>query len=307
MDNLLDKRFVIVAGKGGVGRTTVSFVLGQVAANYGRRTLVCLCNAQPRCVDLLGDVVLNTKIRKLSKMLHVVNLEPHACQKEYGMKHLNNRALHALIFSSRMVTGFLDAVPGLSDWAMLGKATFHALETEDSRPRYDMVIFDSPATGHGLNILALPRAIVSAVPTGRMREEALARCELLENPDLAEVLPVTLPEEMPVNETMEFVSSLGELGLVVKRIVVNMMVSSQLSPELQDMIQGAMKNQALPSWLLPSAAALSRQQTQNESLDRLFKHIPVGKIVLPTVARESLTEASLPTLVEAFSTQLKGQ
>ena len=307
MSNLLDKRFIVIAGKGGVGRTTVSLVLGQMAASLGRRTLVCLCNAQPRYVDLLGDVVLSTTIRKISEMLHVVNLEPKACQKEYGMQHLNNRTLHALVFSSKTVTRFLDAVPGLSDWAMLGKATYHALETVNGQPKYDLVVFDSPATGHGLNILALPRAIVSAVPTGRMREEALARCELLEDPSLSEVIPVTLPEEMPVNETVEFVSSLAELGLFVERVVVNMVASDHMSPELKDLVQQAMKSETVPSWLLPASAALSRQEMQQESLERLLERIPAEQIILPGIAKDSMNEASLLSLVTALTSQLNGR
>ncbi|MCP4602017.1 MAG: ArsA family ATPase [Proteobacteria bacterium] len=302
MTALLDKDFIVVAGKGGVGRTTVSMVLGRIASSRGKRTLVCLGNAPSRYCDLLGDVVLDATIRKVSKFLDVVNLEPRASQEEYGLKVLHNHTLHRLIFGSQIVRGFLDAVPGLAEWAMLGKATFHALNIVDGRPEYDIVVFDSPATGHGLDLLALPRAIASAVPAGRMHEEALARLELMEDPSRSEVIPVTIPEEMPVNEAGEFVSGLSELGLIVERITINMVTQSAIRPELASLLNRIWTQpEPPPSWLLPTAAALGRQRVQVESIERLRTAVPANQIILPLIPGGSLDEASLLVLAEAFA------
>ena len=301
MPRLFDKRFVIVAGKGGVGRTTVSLVIGRIAASLGKRALVCLSNAPPRYFDLIGDVALGSTIRKVSKTLDVVNLEPRACQEEYGLRILRSRTLHMLIFGSRLVRGFLDAVPGLAEWAIFGKATFHALRTVDGKPEYDIVVFDSPATGHGLDVLSLPSAIVSAVPAGRMREEALARCELMEDPDRCEVVPVTVPEEMPVNETAEFVAGLHRLGLPVERIVINMVTQSKVSPVLESMVKTATDKNDIPSWLLPAAAVLGRCGAQEESISRLGSILPIGQIKLPLIPGGSLDEASLLALTAAWN------
>ena len=179
MTSLFDKRCVAIAGPGGVGRTTVSLALGRLAAGRGRRTLVCLCNVFSGNADVLGDMKVDATIRTVSENLDVVNLEPRSSQEEYGRRVVRNRAVHRLVFGSRVVRGFLDAVPGLAEWAVLGKATFHAMERIGGSSRYDMVIFDSPAHGHGLDTLALPRAIVASVPSGQMRDEARARCRLM--------------------------------------------------------------------------------------------------------------------------------
>ena len=95
------------------------------------------------------------------------------------------------------ITRTVPATDGKYVFSLDPKATFHALEKIGHSPRYDMVIFDSPAHGHGLDTLALPRAIVTSVPSGQMREEARIRCRLMEDEALTEVIPVTLPEEGP--------------------------------------------------------------------------------------------------------------
>jgi anion-transporting ArsA/GET3 family ATPase len=298
MTGLLDKRFIVVAGKGGVGRTTISLALGQLAASRKKRTLVCLCNAPPRYSCMLGDMILDSNIRRVSNKLSVVNLQPQKSQEEYGLRILRSPVLHRLIFGSRVVRTFLDAVPGLAEWAMLGKATFHALEESGEEFLYDLVVFDSPATGHGLDILALPRAIASTIPTGRMREEAWARCQLLENPDLCEVVPVTLPAEMPVNETVEFVRALKRLKLSVKQIVVNMVHEKKFSPKLVRLLQNETRGEDWPAWLLPTAAARGQLVSQVESLERLAHQVPLPQISLPFLSDQNLDETSVIYLAE---------
>jgi anion-transporting ArsA/GET3 family ATPase len=300
MDDLLGKRFVVVAGKGGVGRTTVSLVIGRLAASRGKRVLVCLANAPPRYSDLLGETVLDATIREASGGLHVVNLDPRACEEEYGLIILHNRTLHRLVFGSRIVRTFLDAVPGLAEWAMLGKATYHALGTPGGRPEYDMVVFDSPATGHGLDMLALPRAIVSAVPGGRMRDEAELRVALMSDEALCEVVPVTIPEEIPVNETIELAEALGRLGLAVRRVVVNRVSLRADTEELGRIAGLAGEGASRPSWLVPATSALRARRAEEDSLARLAKAIRVPQIDLPALQGGRLHEGSLLTLVRAF-------
>ena len=303
---LLDKRFVAVTGKGGVGRTVVSLIIGHAASRRGKRVLVCLCNAPSRYSDLVGGLVIDDSIRSVSGRLDIVNLEPRASREEYGLAILKNRLLHRLIFGSRVVRAFLDAVPGLSEWAILGKATFHALErTPDGEYIYDLVILDSPTTGHALDILALPRAIASSVPAGRISEEARQRLDLMEDPNMCEVVPVTVPEEIPVNECIELVESVLKLGLPVERVVVNM-VSKFDRPFLERIRRELAGNEAEPqSWLLPAAIVSGRERDQEENIERLGSMVPLPRIELPLVAGGYLDEAPLLGLVEEFESGLE--
>jgi anion-transporting ArsA/GET3 family ATPase len=306
MSELYSKRFVVVAGKGGVGRTTLAMALGRCAAGQGRRTLVCLCNAPLRYSRLLGGVALGSEIRQVADRLDAINLEPRAAREEYGLMVLKNRTLHRLVFGSRMVQAFLDAVPGLAEWAMLGKATYHALREIDGLPQYDLVVLDSPATGHGLDVLSLPRAIMSAVPSGRMREEAQRRVSLMEDRERCEVLPVTIPEEMAVNEAIELVVGLRALDLSVERLVVNQVQTAEHGAVVAERVDAAVADGELPEWLMPAAAAVSAQRAQQASIERLTSAVSAEMIQLPALAPGGLDEASLLEIARVLHTELTG-
>lgn len=304
MGSLFDKRFVVVAGKGGVGRTTVSMILGVCAARMGKRTLVCLANAPLRYSELLGGVTLQGGIHEAAQNLHVVNLNPVLSREEYGHMVLPSRTLHRIVFGSRLVNAFFDAVPGLAEWSMLGKATYHALNETDGEPEYDMVVFDSPATGHGLDILALPGAIVSSVPAGRMREEAVQRVEIMRDHSRFEVIPVTVPEEMPVSEVLELLEALKDRGFPVERVVVNMISVSRASEDLEALVGDVESCEPIPDWLLPSAVEVGARREHDESMRRLEALVSVPLIRLPMISPSGLDEGSLLRLAQEFYAKL---
>ncbi len=301
--SFFDKEFVVVGGKGGVGKTSLTVALGKLSARRGRRTLICLANAPARYRALLGGVPLTPEISTIEKNLDAVNLEPRASQEEYGRSVLPSRTLHKLVFGSQVVRTFLDAVPGLAEWAMLGKATYHALASTPQQPKYDIVLFDSPATGHGLDVLGLPRAIAASVPAGRIRDEALQRVELLEDPSRTEAIPVTLPEEMPVTETREYIAGLRELHLPVERVIVNRFLSDPPSAGLKAAVEDEGKK-ALPEWMLPAAVALGAYASQKHAIERLERNLRIPIIVLPHLREEGLGAADIDVLADELEPQI---
>jgi anion-transporting ArsA/GET3 family ATPase len=127
------------------------------------------------------------------------------------------------IFDSKYVSGFLSGTPGLKEWSLLGKAWYHATEEEPGgRARFDVVLFDAPATGHGLDMLRVPKVIVDIAPPGVLRSDAERAWEMFRDPERSGVVVVTLPEEMPTNETLELCAALRtELALPIAELVVN--------------------------------------------------------------------------------------
>jgi anion-transporting ArsA/GET3 family ATPase len=303
MPDLFDRRLVVVAGKGGVGRTTVSMIVGRSAARRGRSTLVCLANAPLRYADLLGGVALGSEPRRVGDRLHVVNLEPRAAREEYGLQVLPSPTLHRLVFGGRTVQAFLDAVPGLAEWAVFGKASYHALREIDGRPEYDLVVFDSPATGHGLEVLALPRAILAGVPGGRMREEAARRVELMADPARFEILPVTIPEEIAVNEAIELVEASSRMGFPARRIVVNGVAVDDTLDGVATLLEGAGRD---ADWLRPGVMLLERRAAQRRSLARLREATGLPLLLLPQLGSNGLDEASWLSLARLFHKMLAG-
>ncbi|MGD8858755.1 MAG: ArsA family ATPase [Myxococcales bacterium] len=299
-------RFVVAIGKGGVGKSAVSAALALMLAREGRRVLVAMCNAKERLSYLLETDPVGPQIRNVAPNIDAVNMEPGAALEEYGMMVLRVRALYKLIFENRFVSAFLRGTPGLEAWAMLGKAQYHAFETlPDGRPRYDTVIVDAPATGHGLDLLRVPHVILDVVPPGPLRKDAERAWEMFSDPRQAGVLVVTLPEEMPTNETLELYQAVTEeLGLPVCGLAANMVLPRLFSDEeaalLQELDTG--DEPALSAMARASRERASREQIQAECLHRLSRDMPVPSVKLPLLFTHDLRREGVEALSQALKT-----
>ena len=222
MSTLADKRFVLVTGKGGVGKTTVCAAEALALAAKGKRVLVALCNAKERLSTLLDSPPIGPRVTAVAENIWAVNMRPDEALEEYGTLVFHSRALYRALFDNRYVRAFLRAVPGMQEWSMLGKAWWHTTEKlPDGSFKYDVVLLDAPATGHGLDMLRVPKVILEVVPPGLLRRDAERAMALLQDPQTCAVVLVTLPEEMPTTETIELARALVELKLPIWRVVVN--------------------------------------------------------------------------------------
>ena len=101
---------------------------------------------------------------------------------EYGVKVLRSELVTRALFENRAVRGLLGAIPGLDAYALLGKAWFHTTEMRDGRPRYDLVIFDGPASGHAALDAAHPAGDPERDAEGAARRATRARSRTAEGP-----------------------------------------------------------------------------------------------------------------------------
>ncbi len=229
---LLDRRLVVVTGKGGVGKSTVSAALALVAVRAGKRVLVCEVNAQERVAPLLGAPPSGPVIREVLPGLSTVNVTPHEAMREYGLLVLKFRTIYEAVFENRLVRYFLRVVPSLAELVMLGKILHEAKAVEDGRPRWDLVVIDAPATGHAVQLLRVPSALVDTVPGGPLRHDADWMEAMLVDPARTAVAIVTLPEEMPVNEAVELDAQIrGVLGMHRAALFVNAMPEARFTAE----------------------------------------------------------------------------
>ncbi len=226
---LFQSRFVIVAGKGGVGRTTVCAALGLAAARYGLRTCILQLNTRDDIGRIYG---LNASAHEPVRLdpqlpLFAADLRPSDALREYGQMKLRFRALHSIVFENDMMRRLLRMIPGMNEMLMLGKAWhMEAMDKKpDGSPTWDLLIVDAPATGHGVSLLRLPQVIVQAVPYGPMAEDANAMKALLEDPSRTGLHVVTLPQELPASEALELCEQAKTvLGVPTGYLFVNQML-----------------------------------------------------------------------------------
>src|SRR5580658_6598672 len=232
------RHFLLVAGKGGVGKTTVCAAKDTALAAEGKRVLVAMCNAKERLSTMLGSDLIGSDVSLVAKNVWAVNMDPEKALEEYGMMTLKVRALYKTVFDNRYTRSFFRAVPGIHDWSMLGKAWWHTTEKNDDGSRkYDTVLLDAPATGHGLDMLRVPKVIVDIVPPGLLRRDAERAWAMFQDPAQSGVVLVTLPEEMPVTETIELARALvDQLQLPIDRVIVNSVLPELFTREERSLL-----------------------------------------------------------------------
>jgi anion-transporting ArsA/GET3 family ATPase len=227
-----DRRLVVVTGKGGTGKSTVAAALAVLGVRAGKRVLVAEVNATERVAPLLGAPPAGTAIREARPGLFTVNVTPPAALREYGLQVVRFQAIYDAVFENRLVRHFLRVVPGLGELVTLGKILHEARAEERGRPRWDQVIVDAPATGHAVQLLRVPGAMLGMVPPGPLRADAQWMQAWLLDPARTAALLVTLPEEMPVTEAIELEAQLRlKVGLETAAVLVNAMPAPRFTPE----------------------------------------------------------------------------
>ncbi|HEY4177682.1 MAG TPA: ArsA family ATPase [Kofleriaceae bacterium] len=216
-----DKKLLLVVGKGGVGRSTVAAAIAGQLAERGKRVLLFETNANDRFGNYFDKPPVSTDPVQLAPNLWAVNATPATAIAEYGLMILKFKTVYDMVFENRVTRAFLRAIPGLDEYSLLGKAWYHTLEEKKSKPVYDTVIFDMPASGHSLSMLKVPSVIVDTVPEGPLTRDARTIKALLADPAQTGTVLVTLAEEMPVNEAIELEQKLGAMGIVAQQIIVN--------------------------------------------------------------------------------------
>ena len=215
--SFFDKRFVIVAGKGGVGKSTMCAALGLAAARRGKRTAIAELNTREKASLFFRKPPSGYATQQLAENLYSINIQPDPALKEYALMKLRFERAYALLFDNPAMKRLLRMIPGMQELILLGKA--FNMERErgpDGRPAWDMIIVDAPATGHGISLLRLPETILQVARTGPMADEVRLMQNLLLDPDRTQINVVALAEEMPVRETYELIAQIDALLAIPK-------------------------------------------------------------------------------------------
>lgn len=296
---LLDRRLNIVTGKGGVGKSTLSAAMALCAQAAGKRVLVCEVGAKERVAGLLGAPDSGPEVRQVDRSIWTVHVRPAEAMREYALMVLRFRAVYHAVFENRLVRYFLRAIPQLPEIVMLGKVWWHVVEEKDAtgRPRWDMVILDAPATGHGLGMLGTPRAILDIVSEGPMLRDMRRMQEMLLDPAVTAVNIISLPEEMPVNESVELAQAVAQMGIPRGRLFLNGWFEPRFSTDERSMV-AASEASALEPARRASAQFGERQDLSAFYEQRLVAEVPMPLTRVPHLPAQTFGRSSIEAIAK---------
>jgi anion-transporting ArsA/GET3 family ATPase len=296
---------VIVAGKGGVGKTTVTAALAVTAARAGLRVLVVEVEGKSGLPAMFGVDALGYDETELAPGMRARFLTPDAALLDYlethGMRRISKR-----LAASGALDVIATAVPGMKDILVLGK-----VKSLEEGHTADIVLVDAPAAGHAITFLLSARGLLDAVRVGPIRKQATDVVELLEDPTRCQVVLVTAPEETPVSETIDTAFAIEDRARVtLGPIVVNgcfapLPVGVGASPESIvrdiDSIDRFVSAREANDLVHAAAFRAMRHDIQAEQIARLAERLPLPQIQLPFVFSPDLGRAEIDTLSDALT------
>jgi anion-transporting ArsA/GET3 family ATPase len=303
--DLLDKRLIVVTGKGGVGKSTVALALGLKAAERGRRTIVAEVASQERMSHAFHRGNVGFTETELRPNLYGISIDPDEAMREYVLLALKVKAMRDLLFRSKLFTYLAAATPGLKELVTIGKVWELALDERKikSGKPYDLVILDAPATGHGVGFLQTPRTFANVARVGPIATQAETLHRFLTNHRKTGVAIVALPEEMPVNETAMLERDLTRtVGVAVDHIYLNGLYPERFNAADDEVLESNHGELAGPANDAVAAALAVRRRSaaQREQLGRLKDMTRAPVTTLPFLFEPELMSEGLQELAEAI-------
>jgi anion-transporting ArsA/GET3 family ATPase len=203
------QRIIFVSGKGGVGKSLVAAAIAREQAEAGRRVLLAEIGDTSYYKDFWNLPAIGHQPVKHPYGFDIALWSGESCLREYVLYYLRMERLYALFFENKVMRALINVAPGLSEIAILGKIT-SGIRRVGPPLDYDLIVVDSYATGHAMALLQSPRGMMEAIQFGPMGSHSREMEAVIENPALSGYVVVSLLEEMPVVETLEFCRQLQD-------------------------------------------------------------------------------------------------
>lgn len=229
--SIWDRRLILVTGKGGVGKSVVTAGLARAAHKAGKRVLVAEVTPDvstfSRLLNHFGHATTKGEEPfEIEPRLFGVRITPSTGHRLFLRAALRVRILVDTAMKSAALTRFLMAAPTFPEIGTLYQLV--SLLRDDS---FDHLIVDLPATGHALALASLPKTVLRIVPSGLIGDAIREGLESMTDPARGGAVVVTLPESMPITESLELCESLKKLSIPVRAIVLNKMPRDSFTGE----------------------------------------------------------------------------
>ncbi|MFP3905784.1 MAG: ArsA family ATPase [Acidimicrobiales bacterium] len=303
-------RLAIVAGKGGVGKTTVSAVLARAAARSGRSALVVEVEGKSGLTTVFERPELGYQESVLwergdppgAASVAARALTADDALVEYLTDHGLDRVSRRLVRSGALEI-VSTAAPGIKDILLLGKVKQIERASTDR-----LVVLDTPAAGHAVSFLRAPRALLDTVSVGPINTQAREALDLLTDAARTRVLLVTIPEETPINELIETAYKLeDELGIALGPVIVNGVdpappatMGGVTAAEAAAEVGADLSDEELEALDTITEFRRARAELQAEQLGRLERELPLPQLHLPAIPGHELGRGELDRLSTAL-------
>ena len=259
-------KLLFITGKGGVGKTTVSTIVAQAAAHTGQKTLIVEVNGSQQVPFIYRFDSSHYEITPLEDKLYSMSLTAELAIEDYIVQQLRSKRLFKLAFQNRFIKPLLNGAPGLHNAVQIGKI-FELVCSGD----WDLIVVDSPATGHGITMLDAARHMMELTQIGPMYEANKEVEAVMTDLSKTAILLVCMPEQLPVTECIE--------------------LYHRLPPHRKQAVMGTLVNQfdtrihaQLPDSLPPAdttVGQLHRQYVNEYAEAKRLKDLPVHSLSLP--------------------------
>ena len=281
-------RLLFVSGKGGVGKSLTAAAIALAESKRGRRVLLVEIGESSYFKDCWHLPTVGYQPVRTGFGFDLALWNAEACLHEYVLHYLKVESLYRLFFANRVMRTLINVAPGLSEIAILGKLTSgvrHVGPVLD----YDLIVVDSFATGHALSMLKAPIGLMEAIKYGPMGSHSRDIAAVLRDSELTGYTVVTLLEELPVTEALEFAEQIKSIYSLDCDFIANKELAPPLSLErLTQLEQGLPGADPLKEFSRHILAVMRRQS----ELIGLLRGRVKTLIRLPMVFQQDATEVT---------------
>jgi arsenite/tail-anchored protein-transporting ATPase len=284
LKSLLPLRAVLVTGKGGVGKTTLTASLARYAAGQGKRVLCAEMVGDPTAssalADALGIDAIDIEPVTVAPNLQAVLLAPHLGHTRFLRDVLPMKLLADAAMRSAAIRRFLAAAPTFPEMGVLYRLLdFVRAKRRDGTDEHEMIIVDLPATGHALALAQIPASLLRVIPTGPIAAAVREGLDLLTDHDRTGAVVVTLPETLPVSEALELCKGIQAHDIPLAHVFVNRVPFDPFTDAEREAVRALL--QGRPPTL--GERTMERIDRARVSLARLQREVKVPIVALQDV------------------------
>lgn len=314
-------RVLIVAGKGGVGKTVAAATIAAAASRTGRSVLLVevagrsasapIFGVEPQGYEQVVAVHEADGTDPPRGRIALRSITPDQALVEWLASH-GFKGLVTRMARSGVLEVVATATPGIKDLLVLGR-----IKALEAAGEHDLVVVDAPAAGHALGFLRSPAGVRDTARTGTIHRQAVEVLELIADPERCQVVLVTIPEETPVNELIETSFAVeDEVGVRLGPVIVNGVLpaladlDADFASDLGAALVGDGERAALVSdgerAALGAAAEFraGRAALQDVQLARLGAELPLEQLRLPQLFSTSIGPTELDELTDALLAEI---